>query len=207
MRAATEILDISPVIPVVVLDEATQAVPLARALQRGGIRTVEITLRTPVALEAVERITAEVEDLSVGVGTVTEPGQAEKAARAGAEYLVTPGSTDRLLDEANETGLPTLPGVSTVSEALRVAERGFTALKFFPAEPAGGVPYLKALASPLPGLTFCPTGGITPDNAGRYLALPNVRCVGGSWLTPREALSKDDWGRVEALARQAVALG
>ncbi|PRW65023.1 bifunctional 4-hydroxy-2-oxoglutarate aldolase/2-dehydro-3-deoxy-phosphogluconate aldolase [Actinopolyspora mortivallis] len=207
MRAATEILDISPVIPVVVLDEATQAVPLARALQRGGIRTVEITLRTPVALEAVERITAEVEDVSVGVGTVTEPGQAEKAARAGAEYLVTPGSTDRLLDEANETGLPTLPGVSTVSEALRVAERGFTALKFFPAEPAGGVPYLKALASPLPGLTFCPTGGITPDNAGRYLALPNVRCVGGSWLTPREALGKGDWGQVEALARQAVALG
>ncbi|MGJ7904916.1 bifunctional 4-hydroxy-2-oxoglutarate aldolase/2-dehydro-3-deoxy-phosphogluconate aldolase [Actinopolyspora sp. H202] len=207
MRAATDILDISPVIPVVVLDDAAHAVPLAQALQRGGIRTIEVTLRTPVALEAIERINGEVEGITVGAGTITQPGQAKEAARAGAGYLVTPGTTDRLLDEVADTELPALPGVSTVSEALRLAERGMRALKFFPAEPAGGVPYLKSLSSPLPDLSFCPTGGVTPDNAGRYLALPNVRCVGGSWLAPKEALTKGDWGHIEALARQAVALG
>lgn len=207
MPTATDILDISPVIPVVVLDDTTHAVPLAQALQRGGIHTIEVTLRTSVALEAIERITGEVEGVSVGAGTITGPGQAKEASRAGASYLVTPGSTDRLLDEVADTGLPALPGISTVSEALRLAERGHRTLKFFPAEPSGGVPYLKALASPLPELSFCPTGGITPDNAGNYLALPNVGSVGGTWLAPRDALAKGDWGHVEALARQAVSLG
>ncbi|MDR7303122.1 bifunctional 4-hydroxy-2-oxoglutarate aldolase/2-dehydro-3-deoxy-phosphogluconate aldolase [Haloactinomyces albus] len=207
MNTATEILDLSPVIPVVVLDDAEHAVPTAQALLRGGLRTIEVTLRTPAALPAIERITAEVPDIVVGAGTITEPGQAEKAAKAGARYLVTPGCTERLLDEVDDTGLPGLPGISTVSEALRLAERGARALKFFPAEPSGGVPYLKALTGPLPDLRFCPTGGITPQNAPNYLTLPNVRCIGGSWLTPRDALTTGEWSRVEALARQAVELG
>lgn len=207
MQSANDILEISPVVPVVVIDDVEHAVPLAQALLRGGIRTIEITLRTQAALTAVERVASEVDGIAVGAGTITNPDQAKDAARAGAGYLVTPGCTDRLLDAVEDTGLPTLPGVSTVSEALWVAERGARALKFFPAEQSGGVPYLKALAGPLPDLAFCPTGGISPENASRYLALPNVGCVGGSWLTPRDAMAKGDWGRIEALARQAIALG
>lgn len=207
MNTATEVLELSPVVPVVVLADAEHAVPTAQALSRGGIRTIEVTLRTPAALSAIERIAAEAPDVVVGAGTITEPGQAEKAAKAGARYLVTPGCTERLLDEADATGLPCLPGISTVSEALRLAERGAQALKFFPAEPSGGVPYLKALAGPLPDLRFCPTGGITPQNAPNYLALPNVRCIGGSWLAPGDALAAGEWSRVEALARQATGLG
>lgn len=206
MNTAADVLELSPVVPVVVLDEATHAVPLAQALLRGGIRTIEVTLRTPAGLSAIERIAAEVPDIAVGAGTITEPGQAAQAAQAGAQYLVTPGCTERLLDEVDDTGLPSLPGISTVSEALRLAERGARALKFFPAEPSGGVPYLKAIAGPLPELLFCPTGGITPDSAPKYLALPNVRCVGGSWLAPKDLLAAGDWGQIEALARAAAEL-
>lgn len=206
MNSAAEVLDLGPVIPVVVLDDAAQAVPLATALARGGIRTIEVTLRTPVALAAIERLAAEVPGMVVGAGTITEPGQAAHAAKAGARYLVTPGCTDRLLDEARDTGLPCLPGVSTVSEAMRVAERGVRAMKFFPAEPSGGVPYLKAIAGPLPGLRFCPTGGITAENAPAYLALPTVGCVGGSWLASTGLIAAGDWERIEALARQAAEL-
>jgi 2-dehydro-3-deoxyphosphogluconate aldolase/(4S)-4-hydroxy-2-oxoglutarate aldolase len=163
MNSAAELLELSPVVPVVVLDDATRAVPLAKALGRGGIGTIEVTLRTPAALEAIERLVAEVPDIVVGAGTITEPGQARQAAKAGARYLVTPGCTERVLDAVEDTGLPYLPGVSTVSEAMLVAERGVQAMKFFPAEPSGGVPYLKALAGPLPEPRFCPTGGITPE--------------------------------------------
>jgi 2-dehydro-3-deoxyphosphogluconate aldolase/(4S)-4-hydroxy-2-oxoglutarate aldolase len=207
LTSGSDVLELAPVIPVVVVEDADQAVPLARALHRGGLGVLELTLRTPAGLAAIERVAAEVPDVVVGAGTVTTPDQAERAAKAGAAFLVTPGCTDRLLDGVAGTGLPFLPGVSTVSEALRVAERGLSALKFFPAEASGGVDYLRSIAGPLPALRFCPTGGITPDNAARYLALPNVGCVGGTWLTPKEALAAGDHARIEGLAEQAAALG
>ncbi|MDQ2585730.1 bifunctional 4-hydroxy-2-oxoglutarate aldolase/2-dehydro-3-deoxy-phosphogluconate aldolase [Saccharothrix yanglingensis] len=206
MTTSSDLLALSPVIPVVVVDDAAHAVPLARALLRGGIGVIELTLRTPAALDAIERVAAEVPEIVIGAGTVTTPEHAEQAAKAGAAFLVTPGSTDAVLDAAEDTGLPFLPGAATVSEAMRLAERGLTALKFFPAEAAGGVDYLKSIGGPLPGLRFCPTGGITPESAPRYLALPNVGCVGGSWLAPKDALVAGDYARVEALARAATTL-
>lgn len=200
------LLDISPVIPVVVLDDTAHAVPLARALVAGGVRIIEITLRTSAGLEAIRRVAAEVPDALVGAGTVITPEQAAQAAAAGAGFLVTPGATETVLDAAEGTGLPVLPGAATVSEMMRLAERGYTALKFFPAEAAGGVRYLHAIAGPLPDLTFCPTGGITRATAPDYLALPNVRCVGGSWLTPPAALAAGDWATIESVARTATGL-
>jgi 2-dehydro-3-deoxyphosphogluconate aldolase / (4S)-4-hydroxy-2-oxoglutarate aldolase len=196
------LLDVAPVVPVVVLEDASQAVPLAHALAAGGLPIVELTLRTPSALEAVRRIAAEVPDVLVGAGTILSARQADQAAAAGAKFLVSPGSTPALLDAMDATGLPYLPGTSTVSEMLAVAERGHTAMKFFPAEAAGGAPYLASLVSPLPHLRFCPTGGITADTAERYLRLPNVGCVGGSWLTPPDALATGDWARITGLAGQ-----
>lgn len=198
------LLDVAPVIPVVVLADAEQAVPLARALAAGGIGIIELTLRTPAGLEAIRRIAAEVPEVVVGAGTVLTAEQAEASARAGASFLVSPGSTTALLDAMADTGLPFLPGTSTVSEMLAVAERGITELKFFAAEAAGGAPYLASVASPLPHLRFCPTGGITAASAGRYLDLPNVGCVGGSWLTPADALAAGDWNRVTALAAEVA---
>lgn len=200
------LLDISPVIPVVVITDVDHAVPLARALVRGGVTLIEVTLRTPQALGAIERIGAEVPELLLGAGTITAPEHAEQAAKAGAKFLVTPGTTDRVLDAVTDTGLPFLPGVSTVSEAMRLAERGLRALKFFPAEQSGGAAYLKSISGPLPDLRFCPTGGISPANAKTYLSLPNVGCVGGSWLTPADAQAAGDWGRIEALAQDTTAL-
>lgn len=194
------LLNIAPVVPVVVIADVASAVPTAEALLRGGIGIIEVTLRTDAALPAIERIAAEAPGIVVGAGTVTTPELAAAAARAGAKFLVTPGSTDRVLDAAADTGLPLLPGAATVSEAMRLAERGHTELKFFPAEAAGGVPYLKSIAGPLPDLRFCPTGGITAATAPTYLALPNVGCVGGSWLTAGPL------DQVEALAKEAAAL-
>lgn len=204
---ADTLLTLSPVLPVVVLPDADQAVPVARALHAGGVRVVEMTLRTDAALEAIRRVTAEVPEVVVGAGTVITPEQARAAADAGAAFLVTPGTTDALLDTVVATGLPVLPGASTVSEAMRLAERGFDRLKFFPAEASGGVAALSAIAGPLPHLRFCPTGGITAESAPRYLALPNVGCVGGSWLTPKDALAARDYARIETLAKEATALG
>ncbi|MDA3649650.1 bifunctional 4-hydroxy-2-oxoglutarate aldolase/2-dehydro-3-deoxy-phosphogluconate aldolase [Saccharopolyspora indica] len=206
MNTAADVLDLSPVVPVVALDDVAHAVPLAEALLRGGIRTIEVTLRTPAGLPAIERIAAEVPEMVAGAGTITEPGQAKRAADAGARYLVTPGTTDRLLDDVEASGVPFLAGAGTVSEAMRLAERGASAMKFFPAEPSGGVPFLKAIAGPLPQLRFCPTGGISPQTAPDYLALPNVGCVGGSWLAPKNLLAAGDWAKVEQLAREAAAL-
>lgn len=206
MTTPADLLELSPVMPVVVLDDVAQAVPVAEALLRGGIRVIEVTLRTPAALASIERIAAAVPDLVVGAGTVTAPEHAKQALDAGSRFIVTPGSTDAVLDAVAATGLPFLPGVSTVSEAMRAAERGCTVLKFFPAEAAGGVPYLKSIHGPLPGLRFCPTGGITVESAPKYLALPNVGCVGGSWLTPSDALAAGDWQRVQQLATAASAL-
>ncbi|MEV6606036.1 bifunctional 4-hydroxy-2-oxoglutarate aldolase/2-dehydro-3-deoxy-phosphogluconate aldolase [Kutzneria sp. NPDC051319] len=206
MITPADLLDLSPVMPVVVLDDVEHAVPVAEALLRGGIKVIEVTLRTPAALASIERIAAAVPDLVVGAGTVTAPEHAKQALDAGSRFIVTPGSTEALLDAVAATGLPFLPGVSTVGEAMRAAERGCSVLKFFPAEAAGGAPYLKSIYGPLPGLRFCPTGGITVESAPKYLALPNVGCVGGSWLTPADALAANDWQRVSALASAATTL-
>lgn len=204
--AAEELLDLSPVIPVVVIDDVDHAVPVAQALLDGGVPLIELTLRTPVALEGIQRISKEVPDILIGAGTVTSPAQAAQAADAGASFLVTPGSTDSVVDACVATGLPFLPGISTVTEAMRMAERGLTALKFFPAEASGGIAYLKSLSGPLPGLKFCPTGGISVDTAPDYLALPNVGCVGGSWLVPKSALADNDFDRVKTLSQATAAL-
>lgn len=206
MTTGADLFGLSPVMPVVVLDDAEDAVPTARALLAGGIGVIELTLRTPAALASIERIAAEVPEIVIGAGTVTAPEHAKQAADAGAKFLVTPGCTDAVLDAAFGTGLPFLPGASTVSEAMRLAERGLTALKFFPAEASGGVAYLKSIGGPLPGLRFCPTGGITVKTAPEYLALSNVGCIGGSWLTPKDALAAKDFGKIEALAAEASKL-
>lgn len=192
--------------PVVVLHRVADAVPLARALLAGGLPAVELTLRTPVALDAVAAIAAEVPEVLVGAGTVVDPGQAKEARDAGARFLVSPGSTPSLLTAMTETGLPFLPGVGTVSEVLAVLETGHTEMKLFPAEASGGVAFLSSVASPVPAARFCPTGGITPRTAPAYLALANVGCVGGSWLTPEALVAAGDWAAVERLAREAAAL-
>ncbi|GLW93913.1 bifunctional 4-hydroxy-2-oxoglutarate aldolase/2-dehydro-3-deoxy-phosphogluconate aldolase [Actinokineospora globicatena] len=196
------LLDLSPVVPVVVLHDVAHAVPLAEALVRGGVRIIEVTLRTSAALESIRRIADEVPDAVVGAGTVTAPSHAAAALDAGARFLVTPGTTDSVLAAAADTGLPVLPGAATVSEAMRLAELGYQELKFFPAEAAGGIPFLKSIAGPLPALRFCPTGGITSATAAAYLALSNVACVGGSWLTSDPA----DVVGIEQAARAAAAL-
>lgn len=195
------------VVPVVIVEAVEDAVPLARALVAGGLSLIEVTLRTPAALDAVRAIAAEVEGAVVGIGTVLEPGQLDAARAAGARFAVSPGATPRLLDAAAGTDLPLLPGIATASEAMALIERGYRFAKFFPAEPAGGAAYLAALASPLPQLRFCPTGGITPESAPRYLALANVVCVGGSWMLPRAAIAAKDWPAIVALSRTAAALG
>ncbi|NKQ52925.1 bifunctional 4-hydroxy-2-oxoglutarate aldolase/2-dehydro-3-deoxy-phosphogluconate aldolase [Amycolatopsis sp. K13G38] len=200
-------LDVSPVMPVVVVDDVADAVPVARALLAGGIRVIELTLRTPAALAAIEKVASEVPEIVVGAGTVTSPAQARQAVDVGARFLVTPGCTDRLLEAVSGTGLPFLPGAATVSEAMRLAEHGVREMKFFPAEPSGGAAYLKAIAGPLPQLRFCPTGGITVESAPRYLALSTVGCVGGTWLTPKDLVAAKDFERITVLAKEAAELG
>jgi 2-dehydro-3-deoxyphosphogluconate aldolase/(4S)-4-hydroxy-2-oxoglutarate aldolase len=201
------LLSIVPVVPVVVLDDLAHAVPVARALVAGGLPVIELTLRTPVALDAIAAIFAEVPEILVGAGTITSPELAGRAVETGAQFLVSPGTTPTLLRELAGSGVPFLPGTATVSEAMAVLEAGFSEMKFFPAEASGGAAYLKSLASPLPAARFCPTGGITVASAPAYLSLPNVGCVGGSWLTPADALAAGDWDRVTTLAREAAALG
>ncbi|MFC4157739.1 bifunctional 4-hydroxy-2-oxoglutarate aldolase/2-dehydro-3-deoxy-phosphogluconate aldolase [Chitinimonas lacunae] len=201
-----EIMAAAPVMPVIVLDRVEDAVPLARALCAGGIRVLEVTLRTEAALAAVAAIAAEVDEAIVGVGTVTRPEQFAAARAAGARFAVTPGLTPTLAAAARASGLPLLPGVMTPSEAIAAREQGFDALKLFPAEQAGGMGMLKALYGPLPDLLFCPTGGISAATAASFLALPNVGCVGGSWLVPKEAVRAGDWAAISTLARQAAAL-
>ncbi len=209
MRTPSEssLLSRVPVVPVVVVDDPAHAVPVARALVAGGLPVIELTLRTPVALDAIRAIASEVPEILVGAGTIVTPGQAKEALDAGAQFLVSPGSTPSLLGAMADTGLPFLPGTATVSEVLAVLEAGYTELKFFPAEASGGAAFLKSIAAPVPAARFCPTGGITAATAPSYLALPNVGCVGGSWLTPADALASGDWGRVTELARAAAALG
>ena len=198
------LLDLAPVIPVVVVEEVAHAVPLAQALLAGCVPVIELTLRTPAALDAIRAIAAEVPDIVVGAGTVLTPASAEQARDAGARFLVSPGSTPALLAGMADTGLPFLPGTATVSEVLTVLEAGVGEMKFFPAEASGGAAYLSSLASVVPQARFCPTGGITAATARDYLALPNVGCVGGSWLAPRDAVAAGDWDRVTGLAEATV---
>ncbi|MCW2879852.1 MAG: 2-dehydro-3-deoxy-phosphogluconate aldolase [Sphaerisporangium sp.] len=200
------ILDLAPVVPVVVIDDVETAVPLARALVAGGLPVIEVTLRTPCALDAIGRIAAEVPDAVIGAGTVRSPADVRACVEAGARFLVSPGGTPGLVDAMLDSGVPFLAGAATASEVMALAERGLTELKFFPAGPAGGVAYLKALAGPIPEVRFCPTGGIRLETAPEYLALPNVGCVGGTWLTPADALASGDYARIEKLASEAAAL-
>jgi len=196
----------APVIPVVTIDRAGDAVPLARALVAGGLTVIEVTLRTPAALQAVRAIRTQVDSCIVGVGTVTRAGDIAAAIAAGAQYLVSPGTTPDLAAALAETSVPVIPGCATVSEAMGLADRGFGTLKFFPAAAAGGADWLKAVAAPLPHVKFCPTGGIDAHNAPAYLALPNVVAVGGSWPAAPDLVRSGDFARITALARDASAL-
>ena len=198
-----EIMTLSPLIAVVTVSEAARAAPLAQALVKGGVRAIEITLRTPAALAAIEAA-AQVEGAVVGAGTVLSIQDLRAATEAGAKFAVSPGSTPSLLEAARAAPIPLLPGVATASELMRGLEFGYSNFKFFPAEAAGGAAVLKGLAGPFPQAKFCPTGGVTLDNAGDYLSLPNVVCVGGSWLAPDKLTAAGDWDAIEALARSAV---
>lgn len=192
-----------PIIPVVVIDDAACGPALASALLRGGIRAIEVTLRTPAALEAIALIAKEVPDIFLGAGTVITPGDVQRVRAAGAQFMVSPGCTPRLHHAAEASGLPFLGGAVTASEAMAMQELGYARLKYFPADANGGVTGLKGLGGPLPGLSFCPTGGVSGKNAADYLALPNCFAVGGSWVAPTDAIRDSDWDRIEGLARDA----
>jgi 2-dehydro-3-deoxyphosphogluconate aldolase/(4S)-4-hydroxy-2-oxoglutarate aldolase len=201
-----ELVTLAPVVPVVVIDDIADAVPLAEALVRGGLPAIEVTLRTSAAMAAIERIAAEVPGAVVGAGTVTTSGQVADALAAGARFLVSPGATPTLLDALQASGVPFLPGASSASDLVALVERAISTAKLFPAELVGGVKALKAFAGPFPALRFCPTGGIHAGNAPEYLAQPNVVCVGGSWMLPKNAIAARDWDAIEALAAEAAAL-
>ena len=203
---AQDVMCDAAVIPVIVLHDVRHAVPMARALVAGGIRMLEITLRTPQALDCMRAIAAEVPEAVVGAGTVRSAADAEAAARAGARFAVSPGFTPAVGRACRDQGLPLLPGVATGSEIMLAQEEGFSALKFFPALQAGGAAMLKAWQGPFGDVVFCPTGGISPSNAGEFLSLKNVVCVGGSWLVPADALAQGDWMRITQLAHEAAAL-
>jgi 2-dehydro-3-deoxyphosphogluconate aldolase/(4S)-4-hydroxy-2-oxoglutarate aldolase len=196
----------APVIPVIVLHDVAHAVPMARALLAGGIRMLEVTLRTPQALDCMEAIAKEVPEAVVGAGTVRTRAEAQAAALAGARFAVSPGYTAEVGKACRDAGLPLLPGVATASEIMLAQQDGYNELKFFPAMQAGGVAMLKAWGGPFGDVRFCPTGGVTLHNAKELLALPNVVCVGGSWLVPKEALAQGAWARITELAREAVTL-
>ena len=206
MADAAAVLNTSPVIPVVTIDDPQDAVPLARALADGGVGIIELTLRTESALTSLKLIANEVPEILVGAGTILTPGQADAAVAAGARFLVSPGVTPALLISMLSLDVPVLPGVATVGEVMAVLEHGLDSMKFFPAGPAGGPSYLAAIGAPIPQVRFCPTGGISLASAPEYLKLPNVACVGGSWLTPAAAVAAKDWDRITVLARGAAAL-
>ncbi len=205
-KEAARIAALAPIIPVLVVEDASKAEGLARALVAGGLPALEVTLRTPAALDVI-RAMASVEGGVVGAGTLLTPDDVKAAKAAGAMFGVSPGATDRILDACEAADLPLLPGAATASEAMRLLERGYTVQKFFPAEGSGGVPALKAIGAPIPQVRFCPTGGVSLANAQNYLALSNTVCAGGSWVAPRDAVAAGDWDRIEALAREAADLG
>ncbi|EIC86030.1 bifunctional 4-hydroxy-2-oxoglutarate aldolase/2-dehydro-3-deoxy-phosphogluconate aldolase [Serratia sp. M24T3] len=203
--SAEQILTSGPVVPVIVINKLEHAVPLAKALVAGGVRVLEVTLRTACAIEAIRAIAKEVPDAILGAGTVLNPAQLAEVTAAGAQFAISPGLTDALLKAANEGSIPLIPGISTVSELMLGLDAGLREFKFFPAEANGGVKALQAIAGPFPQVRFCPTGGITPGNYRDYLALKSVLCIGGSWLVPADALESGDYDRITQLAREAVA--
>ncbi len=200
-----EICALAPIVPVLVIEDAATARPLAEALVAGGLPSLEVTLRTPAALEAI-RVMSDITGGHVGAGTLITPEDVRAAKAAGASFGVSPGATDELLAACEAENLPLLPGAATASEAMRLLARGYDMLKFFPAEASGGAPALKAIGAPLPQISFCPTGGVSPSNAGSYLALANVLCAGGSWVAPKDLIIAGDWASIEALARDAAQL-
>lgn len=202
---AIEIAELAPIIPVLVVEDATHAAPLAKALVAGGLPALEVTLRTPAALDVIREM-AGVDGGIVGAGTLLTPEDVAKAIDAGATFGVSPGATDRLLDACEEAGLPLLPGAATASEAMALLERGYSMLKFFPAEASGGAPALKAIGAPIPQIKFCPTGGVSTKNANDYLSLSNVVCAGGSWVAPKDKVLSGDWLGIEMLAKEAASL-
>ncbi len=204
-EAARKICQLAPVVPVLVIDDLAHAAPLARALVAGGLPALEVTLRTPCALDAI-RAMAEIEGGVVGAGTLLNPADVKAAKAAGAKFGVSPGATDRLIAACEDEGLALLPGGATASEIMALLERGYSVQKFFPAEQAGGAAYLKSIGSPIPQVSFCPTGGISLKIAPDYLGLKNILCVGGSWVAPKDAMARGDWAAVETLAREAAGL-
>lgn len=202
---AREICALAPVVPVLVIDDLAHAGPLARALVAGGLPALEVTLRTPIALDAI-RAMAEVPGGVVGAGTLLTPADVKAAKAAGAQFGVSPGATERLIDACAEHDLPLLAGAATASEVMALLERGYTAMKFFPAEQSGGAAFLKSIGAPVPQVGFCPTGGISLKNARDYLSLPNILCVGGSWVAPKDAMARGDWAAITTLAAEARAL-
>ena len=197
---------LAPVVPVLVVQDAAHAAPLAHALVAGGLPALEVTLRTPAALDVIREM-AQVEGGIVGAGTLLTPQDVKDAKAAGAQFGVSPGATDALLEACEANDLPLLPGAATATEAMRLLERGYTVQKFFPAEANGGVPALKAIGAPIPQVSFCPTGGVNLGNAPSYLGLSNTLCVGGSWVAPADLVNAGDWAGITALAREAAALG
>lgn len=205
--AVNEIVKVAPVIPVMVVEKIEDAVPLARALYNGGLKVLEITLRTPCALDAITAMVENLpEDAVIGAGTIITPKDLEAAVKAGSSFLVSPGTTPALIEAAKASSVPLLPGVATPTDVMNLYVQGFDHMKFFPAEAAGGVPMLKSIGGPLPQITFCPTGGIDLAKAPTYLALPNVACVGGTWMAPRELMRAGKWDEIETLAREAAGL-
>ncbi|UWR42577.1 bifunctional 4-hydroxy-2-oxoglutarate aldolase/2-dehydro-3-deoxy-phosphogluconate aldolase [Phaeobacter inhibens] len=202
---ARDICQLAPIVPVLVVHDVAHARPLAEALIAGGLPALEVTLRTPAALDVIAEM-AKVEGGVVGAGTLITPEDVTRAIAAGAQFGVSPGATDTLLDAAEAAGLPMLPGAATASEAMRLLDRGYDMLKFFPAEASGGAPALKAIGAPLPQISFCPTGGVSPDNADSYLSLSNVVCAGGSWVAPSKLVEAGDWDAIRDLARAASQL-
>lgn len=200
------VLKAAPVVPVIKIDDLAAAVPLARALVAGGLTAIEITLRTPIAMDAIKAVAQEVEGANVGAGTILTAKQFAAAEKAGATFMVSPGTTQELLDAAKDSKIPLLPGTTTPSEIMATIEEGYQVLKFFPAEQSGGAAFLKSISSPLAGVSFCPTGGISINNAPDYLALSNVLCVGGSWVAPDQAVKEGAWDHITALAKAAMAL-
>ena len=200
-----EIFAAGPVVPVLVINDVEQAVPLAKALMEGGIKVLEVTLRTPAAIDVIKRIAQEVPDSLIGAGTVTNAQQLKAVVEAGAKFAISPGMTADLLKAGMDSEIPLIPGISSTSDLMKGKDAGYTHMKFFPAEASGGVKAIKSISGPFPDVTFCPTGGIGPDNYNDYLALNNVKCVGGSWLAPDDAIESGDWARITQLAKEAVA--
>ncbi|AFX91423.1 2-keto-3-deoxy-6-phosphogluconate aldolase [Helicobacter pylori Aklavik117] len=201
-----EVLQISPIVPVVVVEDIKDAVPLAQSLVEGGIQIIEVTLRSSCALEAIELIAKNVPKMRVGAGTILNPTQLEQAQNRGAEFLISPGLTIKLLEHAKKKDMPLIPGVSSSSEVMQALELGYNALKFFPAEYCGGVKLLNAFNGPFKGVKFCPTGGISADNMHSYLNLENVLCVGGSWLTPKNLIQNKEWDKITEICKRSLAL-